>query len=109
MSSIRPRTITRSDPTRIAIEWEDGHRTVYSAPELRGMCPCARCVDELTGRRTLDPGSVPSDLTHREVKLVGNYALSVLFSDGHGTGIYPFRMLRELDPAGSGPSAPAGA
>ena len=28
--------------------------------------------------------------------IVGNYALSFAFSDGHGTGIYPFELLRKL-------------
>ena len=44
-------------------------------------------------------GSVPTDLTQSGVELVGNYAISIRFSDGHQTGIYPFRMLRENDPA----------
>jgi DUF971 family protein len=91
----QPRTITRSDPRRIEFEWDTGERTVLSAPELRSLCPCANCVDELTGVRRHDPASVPPDLVHREVRLVGNYALTVLFSDGHGTGIYPFPMLFE--------------
>ena len=93
-----PRTITRSDPTKIEIEWDDAHTTIYTPAELRGLCPCAQCVDEVTGVRTHDPGSVPTDLTQSGVELVGNYAISIRFSDGHQTGIYPFRMLRENDP-----------
>jgi DUF971 family protein len=29
---------------------------------------------------------------------VGNYALSLTWQDGHSTGIYSFRMLRQLCP-----------
>tara|TARA_Y100000766_G_scaffold114617_1_gene98393 strand:+ start:6385 stop:6519 length:135 start_codon:yes stop_codon:yes gene_type:complete len=29
-------------------------------------------------------------------ELVGGYALLVRFEDGHATGIYPFKYLREL-------------
>lgn len=94
----QPRVIKRSDPARIEIEWDDGHRTVYSARTLRGICPCAQCVDELTGVRRHDPGSVADDLTHRDVAMVGNYAITLHFSDGHHTGIYPFAMLRANDP-----------
>ena len=94
-----PRTITRSDPTRVTLEWEDGHETVYTAAQLRGLCPCARCVDETTGIRVHDPDTVAADLTHTDVALVGNYAISIRFSDGHDTGIYPFQMLRAKDPA----------
>ena len=94
----RPRVITKSDPTRVEIEWEDGERSLWSARQLRQACPCASCVDEVTGRRILDPDSVADDTRTRDVVLVGNYALSILFSDGHSTGIYPWRMLREKAP-----------
>jgi DUF971 family protein len=96
----QPTTITRSDPTRVVLEWADGHRTEYSARELRQRCQCAGCVDELSGRRTLDVDGVAAGLVTEEVVLVGNYAISVRFSDGHATGIYPYRMLRDEDPAG---------
>ena len=97
MASIQPRVITKSDPTRLVIEWDDGHRTEYSTPELRGLCPCAACVNELTGQRMHDPKSVPADLETREVSLVGHYAVTIAFSDGHSTGIFPFAFLREND------------
>lgn len=98
MASINPKTITKSDPSRVVIEWDDEHRTEYSTVQLRGLCPCAACVNELTGRRMHDPQSVPSDLETRDVKLVGHYAITIAFSDGHSTGIFPFAFLRENDP-----------
>ncbi len=93
-----PRVITRSDPTRVTIEWADGRVSTYPAPYLRGICPCAECVDEASGVRVHDPASVPPDLVQTGVELVGHYALAIRFSDGHGTGIFTFRMLREADP-----------
>jgi len=80
MTSTNPLKITRSDPARVEIEWDDQHRTVYSAAELRRLCPCARCVDEQSGRRTLKPESIPDDMTQVALQLVGNYAISVRFS-----------------------------
>ena len=100
MSSFEPRVITKSDPTRVSIDWADGVQTVYGARELRLLCPCAGCIDEVTGRPLLDPQTVPQDVATADVVLVGNYAISIRFTDGHATGIYPFRMLRENDPAG---------
>jgi DUF971 family protein len=101
MPSIHPRVITKSDPTQLVIEWDDDHKTRYTARELRGICPCANCVNELTGQRMHDPESVPADLETRDVSLVGHYALTIAFSDSHSTGIFPFAYLRERDP-GSG-------
>lgn len=89
-----PRVIRKSDPTKVEIEWQDGARTVYSAKALRDLCPCAYCVDEHTGVQVHDPATVPDALTTKDVRLVGHYAIAVQFSDGHGTGIYPFSYLR---------------
>ena len=102
MSSAVPRLILRSDPSRLAIEWQDGSRTVYTAAQLRAICPCARCVNELTGTRMHDPASVPQDLEQRDARLIGNYALSFRFSDGHETGIFPFTMLKNCAPDAPG-------
>jgi DUF971 family protein len=92
--STQPRIITKSDPTRVVIEWRDGARSEFSARMLRDICPCARCVDEVTGRPIHDPRSTAADITTAHVSLVGLYALSIGFSDGHATGIYTFVMLR---------------
>ncbi len=102
MSNAEPRVITRSDPTRLVIEWVDGGRTTYTAAQLRAICPCARCVNELTGVRMHDPKDVPADLTQMDARMVGNYALAFRFSDGHDTGIYPFAMLHSLSPQAAG-------
>ena len=98
----RPRVVTKSDPTCLSIEWEDGSASRWTAQELRQACPCASCVDEVTGRRILDPATVSAETRTRDVVLVGNYALSILFSDGHSTGIYPWRMLQDGAPSSSG-------
>ncbi|MEM6672510.1 MAG: DUF971 domain-containing protein [Planctomycetota bacterium] len=96
MSGGPPRRIGRRDPSKLVFHWADGTTTEASAATLRRGCPCAMCVDEHTGQPILDPTTVPDDLTHAHVELVGNYALSIAFSDGHRTGIYTWRALREL-------------
>jgi len=101
MRSTKPKVITKSDPTRISIVWADGHETVYSAAALRRLCPCANCVNEVTGQLMLDPASIPDDLQQDDVRLVGNYAICVQFADRHDTGLFPFTFLREHDPEGA--------
>lgn len=101
MSSTTPTVITRSDPTRIEVEWSDGHKTSFTAAQLRALCPCAMCVSETSGERMHDPATVPADLTQAEAKMVGHYALTMRFSDGHHTGIYTFPFLRHNDPKGA--------
>jgi DUF971 family protein len=101
MPSANPKVIRRSDPARVEIEWDDGAKSSFPAAFLRAQCPCAQCVNELTGERMLDPQSVPADTTHADLALVGNYALTMRFSDGHHTGIFSFAYLRRLVPPGA--------
>jgi DUF971 family protein len=84
------------DGTRMTLAWEDGKSTSATAQVLRQQCPCAACVDEWTSQRTLDPARVPADLRIQALQPVGNYAITLTFSDGHGTGIYPWPLLREI-------------
>lgn len=86
------------DGTALRIRWGDGHVSTYEPRYLRIRCPCARCVEELTGRRILEPDSVPEGIYPRAIRYVGSYALRFDWSDGHDTGIYPFEFLREICP-----------
>jgi DUF971 family protein len=97
-SYVAPLVIRRSDPARVDIEWSDGTKSGFTAPELRGLCPCAQCVSETTGVRMIDPERVPGDLTQSNLAMVGNYAISMRFSDGHHTGIFTFEYLLASDP-----------
>ena len=93
-----PVTITRRDDG-LLIEWDAaGHRALFSARALRLSCPCAECVEEMSGRRLLDPAAIPEDVRPLELHLVGAYGLRVRWSDGHGTGIYTFERLRRQCP-----------
>ncbi len=65
-----------------------------AARELRLACPCAQCVDEMSGRPILDPAVVPDDVRPVHLALIGAYGLRVSWSDGHSTGIYTFDFLQ---------------
>jgi ATP-binding protein involved in chromosome partitioning len=82
----------------ITFVWEDEHKTVYSARDLRLQCRCAECIEEMTGKPLLDPKTVSDAVRARAMRIVGNYAVNVDWSDGHSTGIYNFRSLRENCP-----------
>ena len=86
------------DGARLGIDWRDGHHSEYEPLQLRLNCRCAGCVDEMSGRPVLDPGSVPADVYPLAIRYVGKYALQFDWSDGHTTGIYPFELLRALCP-----------
>lgn len=76
--------------------WSDGKRQLLEYPALRLHCPCAGCVDEMTGRRLITPERIRPGIHATDWKPVGNYALQFRWSDGHQTGIYSFDYLRSL-------------
>jgi len=90
------------DGRRLRISWEDGAVTEHAPHALRLRCPCAGCVDELTGERMLVPAMIDPDVHPLEIHYVGRYALQFVWSDGHQTGIYPFEYLRRLGEEGEG-------
>ncbi|HAZ07928.1 MAG TPA: hypothetical protein DCZ01_05245 [Elusimicrobia bacterium] len=96
MLNFTPRSIEKVEDAELRIVWDDGHETALDFSLLRRQCPCAVCKDEWTGEALLDPASVPETVAATRADTVGNYALSFTFSDGHGTGIYTFEMLRKL-------------
>ena len=96
MLNFTPRSIEKVEDARLRIVWEDEHRTELPFALLRRNCPCAMCKDEWTGESLLDPASVPEELGATRADVVGNYALTFSFNDGHGTGIFTFEMLRRL-------------
>ena len=93
---IEPIQIIEESPTEVTIEWSDGSESRFTAVELRRSCPCAGCINEWTGEKMLDPEKIADNLTFRSVALVGRYALNFQFSDGHETGIFSFKYLRDL-------------
>ncbi len=86
-------------PDGLLFDWDGGgHRALFPARTLRLACPCAECVEEMSGRPLLDPARVPGDVAPLTVELVGGYGLRVRWSDGHGTGIFTFASLRAACP-----------
>ncbi len=86
----------RRDPRTLSILWEDGHRDDFDVRDLRLACPCALCISEMTGEKLLDPKTIRSDVSPRQIMSIGNYAIKVDWNDGHNTGIYSFESLRAL-------------
>jgi len=94
--AIEPHEISQESDTKLRITWADGRVCDYEAATLRRACPCAQCVDEWSGERTLKPRTIAEDLEISDLAIVGRYALNFRWSDGHETGIYSFQYLRDL-------------
>lgn len=102
----RPKRIAaRRSQGILEIDWDDGHQSRYRLADLRAACPCAECRTGDSSRSETspqDPLAIPV-LPARSNELaklepVGNYALQMIWKDGHRFGIYPWDYLRRLCP-----------
>ena len=96
-----PRRIHADRTARtLTIGWADDHETVYDFVALRWLCPCAYCRGEagLPGWLDSAPTLSEQQTTLDDIHLVGNYAVSPHWADGHHTGFYPFALLRHHCP-----------
>jgi DUF971 family protein len=93
---IEPVQIIDEGDDGLRIVWSDATENLYSAPFLRRVCACAQCVNEWTGERMLKPESVSDAVKIENIGVVGRYALSFTFSDGHNTGIFSFNYLHQV-------------
>jgi ATP-binding protein involved in chromosome partitioning len=92
----RPKEVDTKDPSVTIITWEDNKVARYPNRYLRSMCPCAQCVNEVTGERMIKVENIDPAVRIVAVAPVGRYALHFQWSDGHGTGLYSFDTLRKL-------------
>ena len=83
-------------PDGLHIVWPDGYETLLPHRYVRGNCSCAECVDELSHVRKVGIEDVPSNVEIVDTMDVGRYAVGLLFSDLHSSGIFPFARLRAL-------------
>jgi DUF971 family protein len=102
----KPRHLDLQKDRALTVEWQDGTVSVYPIAYLRKMSPSAE-MRELRAQMARNPLTVlpasavqssGAPLTAVGAELVGNYAVKIIFSDGHDTGIYSWEYLREIDP-----------
>jgi DUF971 family protein len=115
--STTPIRLNLKKDEKLEIEWRDGVRSTYRIAYLRSMCPCASCKAVRGGYEghapaigtvapdapkklslSILPGNYSQPLSALKAELVGNYALRIDWSDNHGSGIYSFEYLREINP-----------
>ncbi|MEM1347563.1 MAG: DUF971 domain-containing protein [Myxococcota bacterium] len=78
------------------VTYSDGLEAAYPTVFLRGYCPCARCQGHGGGPPKWVQPMRREQVTVENVTPVGTYAMSIIWGDGHDTGIYTFESLREM-------------
>ncbi len=93
-----PLTVTEARLDRAArklhLTFSDGARESFDAEFLRVLSPSAEVQGHGPGQAVTVPGKRGVGIAALEA--VGNYALRIIFDDGHDTGIYSWAYFREL-------------
>jgi DUF971 family protein len=89
-------TELRLDPSKtlLTVSFDSGEQFALAAEYLRVESPSAEVQGHVASQKQIVGGK-------RNVKIgglepVGNYAIRILFDDGHDTGLYSWDYLREL-------------
>jgi len=84
----------------LTVKWSDGLVSVYPVWFLRRMSPSADAQQNreaiASNPLTVLPASGDGPLRAERLEPVGRYAIRLIFSDGHQTGLYTWAYLRGL-------------
>ncbi|MFA8343083.1 MAG: DUF971 domain-containing protein [Rhodothermaceae bacterium] len=91
-------------PVKIKIEdealkiyWDNNSESKIKLVNLRDNCPCAFCKKEQDERdENYIPLYIGDQITIDKIIPVGNYAIKIIWKDGHSTGMYDFEYLRKF-------------
>jgi len=83
----------RENSTMLALTWPDYGTRLLGAETLRRA---SRAASEIRRQIAGVELAIEPGLHVTALEPIGNYALRLLFSDGHDRGIYPWPYLREL-------------
>ena len=95
-NSTTPLKIKIKDSRYLYIQWDDSSETMLQLANLRKSCPCASCLTERLNRpATYIPLLASPQLTIKDIKQVGTYAIQLTWQDGHDSGNYTYDKLKE--------------
>ncbi len=92
MEAGKPKEIQKSE-SGLRVLWSDGVLDVFPYSDLRLSCTCAICREQSTPSPT--SAWFARACTFRSMDLVGNYALGVMWGDGHRS-IFAFDRLKMI-------------
>ena len=99
MSNLYPTQIKKTKDT-LLIKWNDDQSSEISLQKLRDECPCVNCKGESVMFESYIPIKSPFKAAGfyeiEKFEQVGNYAIQIIWKDGHSTGIYSWDELCKI-------------
>lgn len=91
---VKPILTLESDQTILRVRFPDGNQYELTAEMLRVMSPSAEVQGHTPSQRIVVSGKEHVKIS--SLRPIGNYAIRIVFDDGHNTGLYSWSYLREL-------------
>jgi DUF971 family protein len=90
-----PTDIVAKDQGRaLEVAFDDGVSVSITAERLRVESPSAEVRGHSPGERRIVTGK--ENVRIVDIEPIGNYAIRIVFDDGHATGLYSWDYLRKL-------------
>ncbi|MBA4774809.1 gamma-butyrobetaine hydroxylase-like domain-containing protein [Agrobacterium salinitolerans] len=90
--------LVSKDRRELTVSFDDGSVYRLRAEMLRVLSPSAEVQGHGPGQKVTVPGK--RDVAIRSMVATGNYAVRIIFDDGHDSGIYTWKYLKELGETG---------
>jgi ATP-binding protein involved in chromosome partitioning len=90
-----PRLDISADKSELSVAFEGAKPFTLSAEMLRVMSPSAEVQGHSPEQRVTVARK--KNVKIKELRPVGNYAVRIVFDDGHDTGLYAWSYLQQLD------------
>ena len=90
--------LVSKDRRELTVSFDDGSVYRLKAEMLRVLSPSAEVQGHGPGQKVTVPGK--RDVAIRSMVATGNYAVRIVFDDGHDRGIYTWKYLKELGETG---------
>lgn len=95
MATVTPTNIRLHQSSRLLeIHFDNGTECMLSCEFLRVHSPSAEVQGHSPDQAVLQTGKEDVNIT--QIEPVGNYAIKLVFSDGHDTGLYSWDYLYDL-------------
>jgi len=89
-----PKQITLDEnAASLSLSYSEGKKCTFTCEFLRVFSPSAEVVGHGPGQRVNPIGKENVKIV--EVEPVGHYAIKIVFSDGHDTGIFSWDLLHD--------------
>lgn len=106
-----PKQIKRLGTEGLEITWDDNSISIFNSRVLRDNCPAAdskekrgegashkKPLSQPSGRGLLTvlSSTIEEELKLLKIESIGNYAVRLVWADGHDSGIFSYEYLFEL-------------